>query len=640
MNTKKIFLTTIAELRSRGQVDYFVCDKDVEYGTYTTAMSIAEAGIKYIISKFDIDEIVVLGGKHSADKKEKDKMKISDMHIENMEAIDTMSEYGFLCYRISEFLNQLDFEYADIAELIKEDSKEKIKNIIQDFKNENNITGDREIFYKLSVEKDLSRLFYKELLKNSTSDERKWIQHYLYSQMDSYYKMHIKDYNVNATIRFIDINDKDLLTINDITTIVNEVLNESNKGIELYIDSQGLTPTDGNMLLSTFLMANRKIGYNCEIKGIINTKHAKKAFAGRIVDAYTSYNAQKLVEAIDLFLDYGKDTALKDCWDTLGFKNSTIDTLFAAMDCIDEGIALCNIDLIIYGMKFIKKVTDEYMAKGQIDNIYTDYIINAIRSDYGELLDKEDVYIYELLKWMLKKGLYQQILTLIESKLPTDMIERGIYYYAKNEKDIDEYLKSLNVLYWSEQIKMRWGFNDIAHYFIKYYGRAAVDNKQARDAVSKDFARLKVDLLKGPKNDVMKAYSELNNDDLLYDLFYGYFNLGNIRNQVNHAGVLEKELSEKALATRKDFRKEIKTELEKFVDLYERVCTSVKNKVKPLTITTQKLRWYARNHELKLLDTSTNDLVKQNTYSCLFNGKEVKIDITLFDNEEFYDDAE
>lgn len=630
---KRIFLTSITELKDRSSIDYYVCDDEIEYGTYTTAMSIAEAGIKYIISKYDIDEIIVLGTSHCAHKDEKLVNKLSDMHIENIEELSSMSEYGFLCYRIFEFLNQLDIEYADTSELIEDKVKERIKSELKDFKNKYNVAGDREIFYKLCVDIDLYKIFGKEIFNKYSINEKKWTKHYLYSQMDSYYKMHVRDNNINASIRFIDINDRDVMTIDTITNVVNNILNEDNREIELYIDSQGLTPTDGNILFSTFLMANRKIGYKCDMKGLINTKRVNDAFAGKIADAYISYKVQKIVEAIDLFLDYGKDTALKEYWKTLNTRHNTIDALFASMDCIDEGISLCNVDLIIYGMRYIKKVIDTYIEKNAVENIYLDYIINSIRTDYGELISKNDICLYDLLKWTLEKGFYQQTLTIIESKIPDDIVNRGIYYYAKNEKDVDEFLKKINVLYWSEQLKMRWAFNDINHYFIKSYGRFAIDNRQKPDFVARDFAKFKVSVLKNDRDDVAKVYSNLNNDNLLYDLFYAYYRLGTLRNQVNHAVVLENELVEKIILNRKDFRNEIKTEVIKFIDIYERVCKEVKLKDKPISITDQMLKAYVRSHELKILDAG-NDLAKHNSYSCEFNGKEVKIDIHLFENDE------
>lgn len=635
--TKKVFLTTIADLKDRSNIDYYICDEEAKYTTYTTAMSIAEAGIKYILSRYDVDEIIVLGRNYNANKDEKFETKLLDAHIDNIEDINSMSEYGFLCYRVSEFLNQLDFEFVDTSELIKDNEKEKIKTLIQNFKAKYSIAGEREIIYKLCMDRDLYRTFMQEVFNECTLDEQRWIKHYLYSEMDSYYKMHVKDNNTNTTIKFININDRNILTMKTISKVVKEILSEDNKGIDLYIDLQGLTPTDGNTLFSTFLMANRRIGYKCEVKGIINTKRTTGAFAGYISNAFDSYKIQKLVEGINLFLDYGKDNVLKECWNTLGIKSEAADKMFAAMDCIDEGIALCNIDLIVYGMRYIKREIDKYSNDVNFEDIYLDIVVKSIKADYGEMFAKGEIYMPGLLKWLLNKGFYQQILTLIESKIPSDMVERGIYYYAKNENDVEDFLQKLNVCYWSEIQRMRWQFSDVNHFFIKYYGRFAIDYRQKPELVAKDFARFKVEALKNNRDDVAKVYSDLNNDKLLFDLLFAYYRLGILRNMVNHAEELETDMNGAGILHRKDFIDEIKIALNKFINIYSRACDEVKCTKKPLTISEQMMKGYARNHELKILDES-NPLVNHNSYTCQFNGKEVKIDITLFKNDEYMEE--
>ena len=597
MNAKKIFLTTISDLKDRKDIDYYVCGDDAEHSTYTTAMSITEAGIKYIISKYDIDEIIVLGNKCNASTEEKSVTKLSSMNVKNIANLNMMSEYGFLRYRVSEFMNQLDFELLDIAESIDSGSEEKLKILIQDFKDKNNISSDKDIFYKLCVDNELYNKFKNEILDKCSLEEQKCIKHYFYSQMDACYKMHIKDNNVNSSIKYIDIKDKDLLSIETITDVFREVFSEENKEIDLYIDLQSLTPTDGNILINTFLMANRRIGYKCDIKELINTRRNTNAFAGLITDAFYSYKIQKLLEGLNLFLDYGKDKVLKEFWQTLGIEDEMANKIFAGMDCIDEGIGLCNVDLIIYGIRYIKKEIEEYDKLVEFHNIYSDIVVNAIKADYGKMLIGDDINLCDLLEWALKKGFYQQILTLIESKIPDDMVKRGIYYYARDEKDVEDYLQKVNDLYWKEQFKMRWSFNEVNHYFIKLYGRFAIDSKQKPELVAKDYANFRIEVLKCNREDIAKAYSDLNNDKFLFDLLYAYYIFGKVRNKVNHAEVMEFDLDGDAILHRKDLRDEISAGLVEFIDIYKRVCDEVKCEKKPLIITNQQFREYTKNHD-------------------------------------------
>ena len=69
------------------------------------------------------------------------------------------------------------------------------------------------------------------------------------------------------------------------------------------------------------------------------------------------------------------------------------------------------------------------------------------------------------------RGLTSTCTTIIESKVPGDMVKSGMYYYARSEEDIKELMKEWNILYWNETAKMRWAFSDIEHYFMTSCGQ-------------------------------------------------------------------------------------------------------------------------------------------------------------------------
>lgn len=128
---------------------------------------------------------------------------------------------------------------------------------------------------------------------------------------------------------------------------------------------------------------------------------------------------------------------------------------------------------------------------------------------------------------------------------------------------------------------MRWAFSDIEHYFIKSYGRAVLDYRQKPDQVAKDYAHLRIDALHGLNENILPAYSQLNNDKLLYKLLLGYYRIGNLRNQINHASTDQPDLDAEVLVPRKDSRVEIKLELKKFIELYSTACQKAIKKKEP-----------------------------------------------------------
>lgn len=396
------------------------------------------------------------------------------------------------------------------------------------------------------------------------------------------------------------------------------------------MDIQGLGTIDGNTLISTFLLMNNKTGYHCCVKGLIDSHKLPTRLFGEITNMIKSYEIQHLITGLDLFLNYGKVDVLKTYWRSLLVDDPDADRLFYGMDCVDEGISLCNVDLIACGMNVIKKTINHPRTLPETRNIYMQIIINAISNDFGTLLSGEYLSIPELLKWSLRKGLYQQTLTIIESKVPEDIVKRGIYYYARSEEDIPPLMKEFNYLFWNETSKMRWAFSDIEHYFIKSYGRSVLDFRQKPDMVARDYAKLRIDALHNRAEGILPAFSELNNDDLLYELLLGYYRIGNLRNQINHAIVDEPNMDTEELAERKDSRKELDSELQKFINLYNSACKKTEPGFRPCLLSAARMKSYTRNHELKPLEEGT-DLTVRNTYTCSYNGKEVMINISLFE---------
>ena len=636
--TKRIFLTTVNETKDRLDILYFANENESGMVSYTTGISVAEAGIKYILSKYMIDEIIVLGPSSFAGAGELGERVIEDVPIDNIADLSGMSEYGFLCYRIKEFMDQMDLEILDIDETVPEDTRGAFNEEIKNFRSTCiPDTGLKKMFVKLSSDDEAEKLFSGNVLEGRNASEKRWIKHRLFSQMDSFYKIHMMGENRNTTIRFMPVETRGVIELGSLTDIVYETLSGRDEDIDLYMDIQGMNAVDGNTLISTFLLMNKRIGYNCSVRELIKSEYDPGRFCGRIWNVRESYEIQKLISGVDIFLEYGKDDQLKQYWDTLGTDDPDADILFSGMDMVDEGITLCNIDLISCGIDIIRKVIKKpEPERGR--SIYLDIIMNAIKADYGAMLDGDELSIPELLKWSLRKGLYQQTLTIIESKVPEDMVRRAIYYYAENEGDIRRMMKAINVIYWNEPARMRYSFNDIDHYFIKFYGRFVLDYRQKPDAVARDYAQLRVDVLKGPQGVVQRAFSQLHDDELLFELLYCYYQIGNLRNQVNHALVDRAAVTADGYIRHKDSRKDLKVELGRFIELYDTACRKVKKTREPLILESRRFKGYARYHELQPLETE-NDFINESHYVCSFDGKDVLIRINMLSPEaDHYDE--
>ncbi|MBQ9891173.1 MAG: hypothetical protein IJM39_07165 [Firmicutes bacterium] len=629
---KNVFLTTLDRTRYRNDMEYFACGDFEGARSFITGISFAEGGIKYILARHRIDEVIVIGPKDFAGEEELKKTAITNVKIDNMASLDSMSEYGFLCYRLAEYIHQIDFEMVDAGEAVSEEVREKVESEIKAFLAQHapGIPA-RELFAHLCEDPALAAKYEEAFGKGRSREERKWLKHSLYTRMDSFYKTHALPENRSTAIRFMPVDMDGVISIDSMTDIVRSTLGQG-EDVQIFMDIQGLNAADGNILLSTFMLLNKRTGYNVSLSDLIKTEKQQGRFCGRVLNVRRSYDIHKLLSGIETFLEYGKDRQLKQYWESLGAEDPDAKRLFAGMDLIDEGVSLCNVDLMACGFEVIRRVIADPKVPAEKQSIYLSIMTGAIRADYGRLLEGDELSIPELLKWSHRKGLYQQTLTIIESRVPADMVKRGIYYYAKSEEDISRMLEALNLLYWNEPARTRYAFSDVEHYFIKYYGRFAIDYRQKPDAVVNDYTQLRIDALRGGAGGLTQAYSDLGDDGLLYALLQSYYRIGNLRNQVNHAQVDRAAAEGGGELKRKDSREDLDTELDKFIGLYSKACDKVQKSCEPLILEGGRLRGYVRKHELRPLEEET-DLTQSSTVECEFDGKNVLINIRMLKPE-------
>ena len=172
--------------------------------------------------------------------------------------------------------------------------------------------------------------FYDVVLSRcDTAEERRWIKYHIYSAMDSFYKMHMIEDNKDAYLRFMPMGFDRAMSIEDISAVVKADNGGGGCGHQpLFIDLQGLGVIDGSTLISTFMVMNKSISYDCTVKGLINSRRNPSCFSGTVVNVLKSYEIQMLISGIKVFLEYGKVDMLKAYWLSLGEPDPDADRLF------------------------------------------------------------------------------------------------------------------------------------------------------------------------------------------------------------------------------------------------------------------------------------------------------------------------
>lgn len=169
----------------------------------------------------------------------------------------------------------------------------------------------------------------------------------------------------------------------------------------------------------------------------------------------------------EAFLKYGQTDLLVDYWERANLHNPKIDRIIYAIRNIDAGISLCDIADIERGIRSLRSVIKNDLPIGGETSVekYFELVVESIRQDYGPLLEEDQIPFIELVKWAYRKGFWQQTLTLIESRAPRAIVEKGIYFYADGEKSRKHAIEILGQVYYDLRVYEKYKLDDVSHYY-------------------------------------------------------------------------------------------------------------------------------------------------------------------------------
>ena len=632
---KRIMITSLKNRKDIGEINYYYFN-DGAKNMYIDALTSTEASCKYILSNYDIDLILTFGSESTYDPGDDEKlMPLEEGKLFFAEENSKMSNYSLLRYRLAEFLDDINAEIMDESEILDAEEKKAAKKFVRDFINDTEkITGKKRLnkfFNVLSSNDDLRKLFDERLVKDADENKidkikyRKWILYYLYNEYIDYGKMHLLDGNEDVQIRFLSSGvgeDNGLafadLLIQNLNMILKLAAQEGVDDVELYLCLQDDNSKDTFVLTSLIEMIKSTPENSVNVEKIIMTDSYSKNTALKIYDDTEKYYISDLISATKAFLKYGKTDMLMEYRETLGEHSSAIDGVLYAMKNIDTGISLCDIMDIERGIGSLRQYfMDDIQIEGNsFSDKYFNVIMKAVEKDFGPLITSDKIEFIDLVKWAYKKGFWQQTLTLIESRAPREFIDKGIYYYAKDEESRQDAVEKFGTIYYNLKPFEKYKLHDIAHYYIKFYSRARVGHKDDSKAYQLDYATTRISELTDESGEYVKAYTLCPDINALKDLLFAYYYLGDIRNATNHAqdefsgfvSIMEaSDISERMNL--------IKHSVDFFIYCYDKVLALVEKEnsdYKCINIETAELVDFTKRYRLSMKDNHKIDNDKNN----------------------------
>ncbi len=590
MEKKKVLICGIRDNERRNISSFFVSQDD---GTprFCEALVSGEGEAKEILSSYEIDEIIAIGSAaqlaDGADPKSLTTKKIAlNQGIDLMTSdVREFTDFDFLRYRLTQFVMNVDIDQADFLDELPQERRTELANQARTLLGEDLSQSFPMIFMVKGV-----RDRFEEFANGLTMQERDWFLRYLYANLGTDSKMHAQSNNAAVPISFIPISeDYDFEEVTLFENLLRELLIEPGVSAELYVDLHGFSIETASVCASTLYALSDDVNTSINIRAISSVTNAAISDLFQISMQQKRYRTEKLMSGVAAFVNNGKTDILRSYWAEAKEANPTlkseyVDKILIAMGYVDAGISLSCIGELTQGIVALRRLlnapTPEAESTQEEASLMIMMVKETIMRDYGPLMDKdaEGVDSFELVKWAYRKKFFQQVITVIESQFPRVMVERGVLYPCETEEERTAWFRAVSAHYWDSLAMQRWVFKDVDHYFIKSYGRHAVDYRNRNVPLDKQYAELRACQVFGKplEKTMLPAHSLVSDEHLLAEFMESYYTLSRLRNSINHAEAVEGDGEE--LRAESKMWKKANDMIATFIENYQRVLDNIGDK--------------------------------------------------------------
>ena len=546
---KNILLTSLDALEDDRALQYYAVKN--EYGcSYCEAVQSMEASTKYILARFPIDAILVIGENGAAAGVEDGKpLRLKDAGALSSEDQETLSAFDLYRSRIAQYINETSLEQQACDALLPEADREKLAGFVRGFQEQYSEQDPKRLnrfFDELACSKKLFARF-RDALFNAFPEERRdprltmmWVKNFLYTQLKASAKLEILPVNENVCVRYVPTGELEKLEswINITLGIDQDDANGEDE-TNVFVSLGNSAVVDSHIILNILDILISTPGSNTHLKKIYKVSEASGTLTGLIQDNTIASRSTELSASAHAFLNYSKTDMLVHFWENSGVHDERISRLIYAARHVDAGISLCNINEMQEGLQQLRRLfLDErsWTEDGEYGVLFG-MLAGCIRADYSALLadDGSNIFI-ELIKWAYKHQLYQQVLTLIETYAPATLVEKGIFYYCNDESRSEEITR----VFARERMELKpyeyYKMDDLGHYFIKSYDRGAArlsgSRGEDRNAV---YAAVRAQSIKKQDPGKIGGCTACDSIETVQNVLYAYYNLGTVRNKISHA---------------------------------------------------------------------------------------------------------
>ena len=600
-----ILLTSLSAMEPDLPMRFFSIQNESGFDYFDVLLD-AEAGIKTVLSRYGIDEIIVIGGVGSYDEGD-DLGSVPLKHGSTLRSSDKpLSTYGLLQYRIAQYADGSTGNQKEEEGGLPGEVQEKLIRFIQDFRESNAELKNKEpnrLFDSLAQSDQACESFWKELfeacpeLRDYPGPCKQWVKRYLYEELDPSLKPGLLPDNDGVCLSFVseaEIDDSGQWV--DSMMTMNKSVVKDEEDIDLYISLNSDDAADTFIVLNLMNILTTMPESGVHLKKIFTTRSLHRRMAGIIRDDTEGFGVVELFHAIRAFLNYGRADMIVDIWEKSGENNESIAAMVNAMRRVDVGLSMCNMPEVEDGIIRLRELfgSETFWRESGYYGMSFSLIAESIREDYGVLLEGNgEINFIELVKWAYRHQFYQQTLTLIESMAPEDLVRSGIFYYCNDEKCMDQ----ITGLFAEQRLKLKpyeyYKMDQIDHYFIKSYNRSMVRSKGSKgENPQHAYAVLRTQSVENKDPSLITGFTACDSLETLQNTLFTYYRIGYVRNQISHANAdaMDRK-NQEASDSNSDSGDStaliwMKDSIDSFIDAYEKAAAEVLGKTPHIVIIT------------------------------------------------------
>ena len=349
---------------------------------------------------------------------------------------------------------------------------------------------------------DLQKLTLEleDIRNNRLSTEKQYAKEKIFEDLDSNSKLKCREENKKVNLQFVPLKKEN--EIDNIQGLLNSIQEEKEE-IEIYLDMQGGSRTDGYIRSAVLSLLNNDEATKVKLKKVIACDFEQKKFFNPIKNETKRYKITDLVSGMNAFINYGKAEQLNQTWKELTDDNpeDEVQNIINLMRKVDQSLSLCDVDALAEGIRQLDYTLTNPITVTNSNEEFMEVLRTNILEDYRGIVKNGKIDIFALVKWANKKGFIQQAITLIESRMPEQMIKDGYLSYCPNLESKEKVLRILDGLNKKGTVQ-DWKLDNIdhvmvqqaAHGFKSVKGKAKVPNYiflyEQNTRIIEDYARI------------------------------------------------------------------------------------------------------------------------------------------------------